>query len=426
MEAFTYINDVLHAENVAVPDLVERFGTPLFVYSRAHLVSQYRALAEALAEADPLIAYSVKSNSSAAVIDVMAREGAGADIVSGGELYRAVRAGIPASRIAYAGVGKTREEICYALEQDILCFTVESEPELRRISECAVEMGRTARVDIRVNPDVDPKTHKYTSTGKQESKFGVDLERARRAYALAANLPGIEIAGMHMHIGSPVSDVAPYAEALEKVTPLCRELKKKYRTFQHLDIGGGLSIPYRPDDEAFDLEGFAAAIVPPLKELGLKVILEPGRFIAGNAGILVTRVQYVKDNPFKKFVIIDGAMNDLIRPALYQAYHDVVPVRATEETLFGDLVGPICESGDFLAADRDLPAVQASDLLAVRGAGAYGFVMSSNYNSRPRPAEIMVWGDRAECVRSRETTDELVRGERIPHWNESREEAESC
>ena len=311
---------------------------------------------------------------------------------------------------------KTGEEISYALDQDILCFTVESEPELERISACARAAGRRARVDIRVNPGVDPKTHKYTSTGERESKFGVDLERARRAYALAAGLPGIEIAGLHMHIGSPVNEVAPYAEAMEKVVPLCRELKAAYPTFQHLDIGGGLGIPYRPDDEPFDLEGFAAVIVPPLKELGLRTILEPGRFITGNAGILVAEVQYVKDNPFKKFVVVDAAMSDLIRPALYEAYHGIEPVRATEEMIFGDVVGPVCESGDFLARERELPSVRPGDLLAVRGAGAYGFVMASAYNSRPRPAEVMVSGDRAECVRARETSDELVRGERIPEW----------
>ena len=417
MEAFTHINGVLHAEQVPVPDLAERFGTPLFVYSRSHLSAQYRALAEALAPVDPLIAYSVKSNSCAAVIDVLAREGAGADVVSGGELYRALRAGVPANRIVYAGVGKTRDEILYALRQDILCFTVESEPELLRLSDCARETGRTARVDIRVNPGVDPKTHKYTSTGNQESKFGVDLERARRAYALAADLPGLEITGLHMHIGSPVKEVAPFREALDKVTPLCRDLKNMYPTFQHLDIGGGPSIPYRPEDAPFDLAGWAEALVPGLEALGLKVLVEPGRFISGNAGILVTRVQYVKDNPFKKFVIVDAAMNDLIRPALYEAYHHVEPVQATPDTYFGDVVGPVCESGDFLAAERDLPAVSAGDLLAVRGAGAYSFVMGSNYNSRPRPAEVMVSGSRAESVRARETTDELVRGERIPAWD---------
>ncbi len=416
MNEFHYQNGALHAEDLPVSELAAQHGTPLYVYSRGHLQSQYRELKEAMRELDPLICYAVKSNSNAAVMNVFAREGAGADVVSAGEIHRAMLAGIPASRMVFAGVGKTEDEIEYALRESILSFTVESEQELERISAVGRALGMTGRVDIRVNPDVDPKTHKYTSTGKKENKFGVDLERALRAYELAADLPNVEIAGMHMHIGSPIMSIGPYQEALEKVVPICRELQERYSTFQHLDIGGGLGIPYRPEDEPFDLQAYAQTMVNGLKDLGLKILLEPGRFLTGNAGILVTEVQYVKENPFKKFVIIDAAMNDLIRPALYQAYHHVVPVQETEQTLFGDLVGPVCESGDFLAQNRELPAVEPGGLLAVQGAGAYAFAMASNYNSRGRPAEVMVSGNRAELVRERETWSDLVRGETQPDW----------
>jgi diaminopimelate decarboxylase len=417
MEAFTYRGGELYAEDVLVRELAERHGTPLYIYCRNHLLSQLAALREAMAELDPLILFAVKSNSNAAVINTFASEGTGADVVSGGELYRARQAGVPADRIAFAGVGKTVSEVEYALNEGILYFTVESEPELARIYECAVRLGVTGRIAIRVNPDVDPKTHKYTSTGKRENKFGVDLERAMAAYEAAAELPGIEIAGIHMHLGSPIMTSTPYAEALEKVLPVCRALKEKYSTFRHIDIGGGLGIPYRPEDQPFDLAEFARVVIPPLKELGLSVGMEPGRFLTGNAGLLVTRVEYVKDNPFKKFVVIDAAMNDLIRPALYEAYHEIVPVQATEETQFGDLVGPICESGDFLAQERELPACGQGDLLAVRSAGAYAFAMASTYNSRGRAAEVMVSGSRAEVVRERETWDDLLKGESIPDWD---------
>lgn len=414
---FQVRDGALYAEEVSVAELAEAYGTPLYVYSRAHLHRQFRLLAEAVRPLDPLICFAVKSNSNAAVMAEFASLGAGADVVSAGEIFRARRAGFSPRHMVFAGVGKTEAEIEYALRQDIFCFTVESEPELERISAVAVRLGATARVDIRVNPDVDPHTHKYTSTGKRENKFGVDLERARRAYESAASLPGLEIAGMHMHLGSPIMEVRPYAEALEKVVPLCRDLKSLYPTFRHLDIGGGLGIPYRPDQSEFDVQAYAETLVSALEGLDLKIILEPGRFLTGNAGILVTQVQYLKDNPFKQFVIVDAGMNDLIRPALYQAYHHIVPVRAVEGTVFGDLVGPVCESGDFFAQERDLPAVRPGDYLAVYGAGAYAFAMASNYNSRGRPAEVMVSGDRTEIVRTRETREDLVRGERIPDWS---------
>lgn len=411
MNEFSYRDGRLHAEDVPVAELAAAYGTPLYVYSRSHLQAQFRALKQVMAPVNPLICFAVKSNTNAAVIQTFAAEGAGADVVSAGELYRARRAGIPANRIVFAGVGKTEAEIEIALREGILYFTVESEPELERISAVGRRIGITGRIAIRVNPDVDPKTHKYTSTGKKENKFGVDLERAMAAYELAARLPNLEITSLHMHLGSPIMTKDPYEEALHKVKPLCAELKKRFPSFSHIDIGGGLGIVYRPTDKDFDLKAFAAAVLPPLQEMGLSVSMEPGRFMVGNAGILVTRVEYIKENPFKKFVVIDAAMNDLIRPALYEAYHEIKPVVETSETVFGDLVGPVCESGDFLAANRDLPAVQQGDLLSVMSAGAYGYVMSSTYNSRGRAAEVMVQGSRHQLVRARETIEDVVRGE---------------
>jgi diaminopimelate decarboxylase len=350
------------------------------------------------------------------VISTFAEEGAGADVVSGGELFRALRAGVSANKIAFAGVGKNAEEIEYALNEGILYFTVESEAELDRISECAVRTGTVGRIAIRVNPDVDPKTHKYTSTGKKENKFGVDLERAEKAYERAAELPGIEITGIHMHIGSPVMSTDPYVEALDKVAPVCERLKAKFDTFRHIDVGGGLGINYSADQRAPLPSELADAILPHLKALGLSVGMEPGRFLTGNAGLLLTEVEFIKENPFKQFIIVDAAMNDLIRPSLYEGYHEIQSVRETTDTVFGDVVGPICESGDFMAMNRDLPAVQSGDYLAVMSAGAYGFVMASNYNSRGLAAEVMVCGDRHECVHARQDVEDLVKRERIPEW----------
>ncbi len=417
MNEFDYRNNTFFAEDIPVAALAAQYGTPLYVYSRTHLQRQFRALKEIMAPVNPLICYAVKANSNAAVIQTFAGEGAGADVVSGGELYRARRAGVPANKIVFAGVGKTEEEIAYALREGILYFTVESEPELERISAVATKSGCSGRIAIRVNPDVDPKTHKYTSTGKKENKFGVDLERAMAAYELAARLPNLEITSLHMHLGSPIMTKDPYAEALEKVKDLVTELKARYPGFSHIDIGGGLGIKYKPEDQDFDLRAFADAVIPPLQEMKLSVSMEPGRFLVGNAGVLVTRVEYIKDNPFKKFVVIDAAMNDLIRPALYEAFHEIKPVTPRDGTVFGDLVGPVCESGDFLAANRDLPAVEQGDLLAVMSAGAYGFVMASTYNSRGRAAEVMVQGDRHELVRVRETIEDVTRGELIPDWS---------
>ena len=411
MDAFAYRDGTLFAEDVAVGELADRHGTPLYVYSRGHLRARFRELTAAMAEVNPLICYSVKANSNAAVIRTFLDEGAGLDIVSGGELFRALRAGANASKIVFAGVGKTREEIEYALRENIFFFTVESEPEAARISECAQRLGTIARIAFRVNPDVDPKTHKYISTGKKENKFGLDLERTLRAYATAATLPGVEIVGLHMHIGSQILQAQPFSDALSKVSDLCRTLKETHPSFRYLDIGGGIGIRYNPDQDPLAPDTLAKAVVPTLKALGLSVVMEPGRLMVGNAGILVCRVEYVKQNPLKTFVVTDAAMNDLIRPSLYDAYHEIVSVEGRDGTVHGDLVGPICESGDFLAEERDLPNVSEGDLLAVKSAGAYGFAMASNYNSRRRPAEVMVDGDQAVMIRERETWDDLVRGE---------------
>jgi len=411
MNEFDYRRQELVAERVPVRALAERYGTPLYVYSRRHLREQYRTLVRAMAAVKPLICYSMKANSNGAVVRTFLDEGAGLDIVSGGELFRGLRAGADPSKIVFAGVGKTVPEIEYALRQGILFFTVESEAEARRISECAARLRRRGRIAFRVNPDVDPKTHRYISTGKKENKFGLDIERTARAYRAASRLPNIELAGLHLHIGSQILSPRPFAAALRKVLGLCGELQAAYPTFRYLDIGGGLGIAYRPGQQPLAPAAYAARMVPLLRKTGLSIVMEPGRNLAGNAGILICRVQYIKEGGRKTFVVVDAGMSDLIRPSLYEAYHEVVPVRATRGKRYGDLVGPICESGDFIALDRDLPRVRAGDLLAVRSAGAYGFSMSSNYNSRPRAAEVLVDGRRHFLVRKRETREDLVRGE---------------
>ena len=411
MDEFAYRSGVLHAEEMDVAVLAAQYGTPLYVYSQAHFRRQYRALASAFHDLSPLICYSVKANSNGAVIRTFVEEGAGLDIVSGGELFRGLRAGAQPSKIVFAGVGKTQEEIEYALREQVLFFTVESEPEALRIAECARRMGVPGRIAFRVNPDVDPQTHKYISTGKKESKFGLDIPRAMAACELAARTPGLELVGLHMHIGSQILSPEPFVSALEKVLAMCRDLRQRHPAFRYLDIGGGAGIRYRAEEEALDAARFAAAVGPMLKGAGLSIVMEPGRSLVGNGAILVCRVEYVKESGPRRFVIVDAAMNDLIRPALYEAHHEVVPVAQTAGTIRGDLVGPVCESGDFLARDRDLPAVGEGDLLAVCSAGAYGFSMASNYNSRRRAAEVMVDGARAVLVRHRETWEDLIRAE---------------
>ena len=414
MDAFTYRDGTLYAEGVAVEALANEHGTPLYVYSRAHLLAQYRGLASAMQAVKPLICYSVKANSNGAVIRALLDEGAGVDVVSGGELFRAIHAGVEPGKAVFAGVGKTSEDIEYALNQQILFFTVESEPEARRIAECAARLNVTARIAFRINPDVDPLTHRYISTGKKENKFGLDIARALKAYEMAAQLPNIEITGLHTHIGSQILSAAPFEEAFVKIRDLCRDLKQRYPSFRYLDIGGGIGIQYAPDQAPLDPRTYADAVLPILQELGLDVVMEPGRYLVGNAGLLICRVQYVKDGPEKTFVVVDAGMNDLIRPSLYDAHHEIMPLREGTETVHGDLVGPVCESGDFFAQDRELPAVEAGACLAIRSAGAYGFSMASTYNSRPRPAEVLVDGARAFLVRQRDTWADLVKGESQP------------
>lgn len=408
---FTYRRGELFAEGVSVRKLAGRFGTPLYVYSRNHLRKQYRALARAMRAVRPLICYSVKANSNREVIRTLLAEGAGLDIVSGGELYRALSAGADPQKIVFAGVGKTVQEIEYALREGILFFTVESEPEMLRISACARRLRKTGRIAFRVNPDVDAGTHKHITTGTYENKFGLDAGRVVRACREARRQPNLEVAGLHMHIGSQILSAAPFEKALRKVVPLCRDLRTVCPSLRYIDIGGGIGIKYRPEQEPLDPADVASRIVPILKRLGLSVVMEPGRYLVGNAGILVCRVQYVKRGMGRSFVVVDGAMNDLIRPLLYEAYHEILPVRETRGRIKGDLVGPICESGDFLAQNRVLPAAKEGDLLAAASAGAYGFAMASNYNSRPRAAEIVVDGVRAVKARSRETWKDLVRAE---------------
>ena len=418
MNAFRYRKGELHCEGVALRRLATEFGTPLYVYSQSHIVGQHKSLNRALAGFDHLICCSVKANGNLAVLRALAQEGAGFDIVSGGELYRVVQAGGDPTKCVFAGVGKTRDEIEYALRLGIYSFNVESEPELRTIAAVARRMGKRAPIAIRVNPGVDPDTHHYISTGKHESKFGISIKHALDVYREAAQLNGIEIRGVQIHIGSQITKTAPFVLAIKKIAPLIEHVREMApRSLQFFDIGGGLGIRYHKERTPTTAE-FARAVAPQLKKIGLRILLEPGRFIVGNGGVLVTRVVYVKRTPVKRFVIIDAAMNDLIRPALYESYHEIIPVagKLARRKMTADVVGPVCESGDFFAQNRKVAAVTEGELLAVMSAGAYGMVMASNYNARPRPGEVMVRGSRYELVRRRESVKDLVRGETIPQW----------
>ncbi|MCC6949565.1 MAG: diaminopimelate decarboxylase [Bradyrhizobiaceae bacterium] len=419
MHHFNERDGVLFAEDVSIPVLAEQVGTPFYCYSTATLERHYRVFADAFAEVPTLVCYSVKANSNQAVIATLARLGAGADIVSGGELVRALDAGVPADRIVFSGLGKTREEMAAALKSGILCFNVESEPELVALSEVATSIGRTAPVSVRVNPDIDARTHKKIATGKAENKFGIPISRAREVYAHAAKLPGLRVAGVDMHIGSQITELAPFDNAAALLAELARELLREGHKLEHLDLGGGLGIPYRPDDpEPPPPSAYAETILRHTRGLGLRHIFEIGRMIVGNAGILVTRVLYVKRGEAKTFVVVDAAMNDLIRPTLYEAYHDIRPVRApaSRETIVADVVGPVCESGDFFAHDRRLPVCQAGDLLAVMTAGAYGAVQASTYNTRALVPEVLVRGKDFAVVRPRLAAEAIVALDRLPPW----------
>ena len=413
MDHFEYKNGALYCEDVAITELAETWGTPLFVYSRATLERHWHAFDSALAGHEHLVCYAVKANSNLAVLNLLARLGSGFDIVSGGELQRVLRAGGEASRIVFSGVGKQAEEIEAALAADILCFNVESEQELDRIDEIAGRMGKKARVSFRVNPDVDAKTHPYISTGLKENKFGVAFADAETVYQKAARLENIDIIGMDCHIGSQLTEMSPYIDALDRLLALIKRLRGRGIDIHHLDLGGGLGIRYRDEEPPLPAE-WASALHERLAGFDGSIVIEPGRAIAGNAGILVSRVNYLKHGADKNFAVIDAAMNDLIRPSLYSAWQEIIRVEQDSDAaeLTYDVVGAICESSDFLGKDRAL-RLSPDDLLAIRSAGAYGFGMASNYNTRRRAAEVMVDGDKHYCVRERESFDDLVRGESL-------------
>lgn len=419
MHHFSYRDGVLHAEDVALDVIAREVGTPFYCYSTATLTRHYEVFANAFADIDSLVCYAMKANSNQAVIKTLADLGAGMDIVSEGELRRALRAGVPGERIVFSGVGKTRAEMAAALAARILCFNVESEPELEALSSVAAEMGLVAPVSMRVNPDVDARTHAKISTGKFDNKFGIPISRARNVYAHARALPGIETVGVDMHIGSQIIDLAPFDNATALLAELARDLMGAGHPLHHMDLGGGLGIPYKEDDEPPPRpEVFAEVVKKHTSGLGLKLLFEIGRMIAGNAGILVTQVVYVKQGEGKTFVIVDAAMNDLIRPTLYEAHHDIKPVLLPHDGTRAkvDIVGPVCETGDYLALDRPMPHVEAGDLLAIMTAGAYGAVQAGTYNTRRLVPEVMVRDNDHAVIRPRPSYDELIDLDRLPRW----------
>jgi diaminopimelate decarboxylase len=443
VHSFRYRDGHLYCEDVDLARVAEELGTPTYVYSAGTILDHYTRLDAALAPLDHLICYAVKANSNRAILNLLVRAGAGFDIVSGGELFRVLAAGGDPAKCTFAGVGKSRDEIEYALERGVHSFNVESEAELESIERIARAKKMRAPIALRVNPDVDAHTHQYISTGSQENKFGIALDQVRAVYEHATRMRNIEIVGVQMHIGSQITEAKPFSSAIEKVTPLVRDLKSKYG-IKFFSIGGGMGIIYRRvlesgsgkwwhdhsgEHSAFSVRDYAEAIVPPLRDLDIQILVEPGRFLIGNAGVLLTRVRYLKQTGSKKFAIVDAGMNDLIRPALYQSYHEIVPCRAsvsdadpstsmstTKSSGKIDIVGPVCESGDFFALDREMPEVQEGDLLAIMSAGAYGFVMASNYNSRPLPAEALVRRDKFALIRKRQTREDLVRDEVDAGW----------
>ncbi len=418
MNHFQYRNGVLHAEDVSLARLADEVGTPFYCYSTATLERHYRVFAEAFAGVPTLVCYAMKANSNQSVLRTLAKLGAGADVVSGGELKRALAAGIPPQKILFSGVGKIEAELRQSLAEDILCINVESEPELELLSSLANEMGRTARISVRINPDVDAKTHAKISTGKSENKFGIPLTRARAVYARAAKLPGIKVAGVDMHIGSQITDLGPMEDAFKLLVEFVGTLRADGHTISHVDFGGGLGIPYEqglpnPPEPAV----YAEMVKRVAKGLDATLMFEPGRMIVGNAGILVARVIYVKRGDAKNFVVIDAAMNDLIRPTLYEAHHDVVPVREDAARDFvADVVGPVCETGDYLALDRRMPEPKPGDLVAIMTAGAYGAVQSGSYNTRALVPEVLVKDGQHAVVRPRIDADALIAMDRTAPW----------
>ena len=419
MNHFDYRNGVLHAEAVNLVDLAGSVGTPFYCYSTATLERHYRVFAEAFTGERIVVCYALKANSNQSVLRTLAKLGAGADVVSGGELKRALAAGVPPNKILFSGVGKTEAELRAALSSDIFCINIESEPELELLSRLAVETGKTARISVRVNPDVDAGTHAKISTGKSENKFGIPLSQARGVYARAAKLPGIEVTGADMHIGSQITDLARMETAFRILAEFVQALRADGHTISHVDFGGGLGIPYYMEREAPPApDAYAAMVKRVVHNLGCTLMFEPGRMIVGNAGILVTRVIYVKHGEAKNFVVIDAAMNDLIRPTLYEAHHDILPVVKVvgARSMVADVVGPVCESGDYLALDRTLPAPKAGDLLAIMTAGAYGAVQSGTYNTRPLVPEVLVKDDQYAVVRPRVDVDALIAMDRLAPW----------
>ncbi|PZQ52358.1 MAG: diaminopimelate decarboxylase [Rhodovulum sulfidophilum] len=420
MDHFLYRDGVLHAEGVALTEIARAVGTPVYVYSVATLTRHYRVFEEALAGMDHLICYAMKANSNQAVLRVMANLGAGMDVVSGGEYVRARAAGVPGEKIVFSGVGKTRQEMTYALRHGIRQFNVESEPELFALSGIAAGMGKRAPIAIRVNPDVDAKTHAKIATGKSENKFGIPIARARDVYAEAARLPGIEVVGIDVHIGSQLTELAPYQAAFSKVAELTAALRADGHDIRRLDLGGGLGIPYRRDNEAPPLPfDYGQVIRETLGHLGCEIEIEPGRLIVGNAGVLLASVIWLKRGEGRDFLVLDAAMNDLVRPAMYEAFHEIVPVAEPPvgvERAPVDVVGPVCETGDTFARERPMPPLGEGDLVAFRSAGAYGAVMSSEYNSRPLVPEVLVSGDHFAVVRARPSFDEMLNRDTIPDW----------
>ena len=416
MHFFKYHRNELFAEDVAVKALAEKYGTPLYVYSYNTLLRHFRAYSDAFNDYPHIICFALKANPNISILRLFAKYGGGADIVSGGELYKALKAGIPSQKIVYAGVGKTEEEIHLSLRSKILMFNVESEDELREINRIAGIMRRKAPVALRINPDIDPETHPYIATGLKRHKFGIPIEDAVEHYRIASSLKNIKVIGIHKHIGSQITKVSPFVDALRSILLLMDKLNAEGLSLQYLDIGGGLGISYK-DEEPPVPDDLARNLIPLLKGRKLTLIVEPGRSIAGNAGILVTRVLYLKKGEEKEFAIVDAGMNDLIRPSLYSAYHRILPViRKQRSAVLYDVVGPICESGDFLAKERELKEIERGEYLAVMGAGAYGFSMSSNYNCRPKAAEVMVKDRKHFLIRERETYYDLLRNEKIPSF----------
>ncbi|MFH1351471.1 MAG: diaminopimelate decarboxylase [Pseudomonadota bacterium] len=416
MHHFQYRDNHLYCEDVPIAEIAKDVGTPFYLYSHATLKKHFRAFDDAFKDVRHLTCFSMKSNSNLAILRLFAKEGGGADIVSGGELYRAIKAGVDPKKIVYSGVGKRVEDLEYALKSEILIFNAESEQEVFTLNEVAKRLGKKAHIAIRVNPDIDPQTHPYISTGLKENKFGIPFERALEQYTLAAGMGNLKVTGLSCHIGSQLTQVSPFVEALKKLKALLRKLEEIGISISYLDLGGGLGITYDKEIPPHP-EEYAHAIKEELDIEGLTLILEPGRVIMGNAGILVTEVLYIKSMQEKVFIIVDAAMNDLMRPSLYGSFHGIQPVKISgRERMKADIVGPICESGDFFAKGREIESFEPGELMAIMSSGAYGFSMSSNYNSRPRVAEVMVKGNHYYIVRARETYEDLIRGEVIPDF----------